>query len=106
MNKHSRCEECGYPLRGAERCPRHPGALPVDWPQKRFIAYNLVCRAAGRGLTGAALDAWVEETKEGEADGTTPGDLAVALTYARKWKRQEFNESGLPSLVTPKGLYG
>lgn len=98
-----RCEECGLILVWDEECPNHPDASRIWWPQSMRIAYHLV---ALRATDAIDFDAWVETAPDEDLTGTTRGDLALALTCARKWQPAWFEEGReLPKPVSPRGLF-
>lgn len=97
-----RCSECGYPWRGSSLCPRHPDADSVAWGSEMKWAYHYVTRESE---SGRDLDEFVQRPGE-YLTGVTPGDLAMALMYARLWQERHFHEGELPTVVTPNGLYG
>ena len=100
-----RCGECGLFLRGDERCPTHPGELRVEWTHVYATAYDYVCRAAARGLAGRALADWCQDADPNEVAGTEFIQRVLCLTWARRWKRPEFQETG--EAVKPMGgLFG
>jgi len=106
--KISRCSECGFSVyrwEAKQACPKHhqvEGCTLIPWTTKLGIAMGYVERIA---RLGGNLERWIEEANPDYYPGTTRGDMALALTYARKWRIiDEGND--LPSTATPRGLFG
>lgn len=108
MTRIRRCEECGKALsRYAAHCTMHPSVGTMAWSHRIRDAYAYVLKANGQlGKSGRDLDRWVEETDPAYYPGITRGDLALALSYARRWKLPPFDETDLPPVTTPAGLFG
>lgn len=103
-----RCEECGRALPPyAEHCVTHPTAPVIAWTHKIRDAYAIIVKAHGQlHISGKDLDRWVEEVPADYIPGTSRGNLALALSYARRWKIPPFSETDLPSVATAAGLFG
>lgn len=98
----ARCEPCGLLLQGTERCGAHPAADVIPWTRGMQYAMHYVEAAARREPD---LDAWVR-TVDAE-DGTqaayhsSTAELTLALSLARRWRRDTFCELPLPE---PAGM--
>lgn len=101
--KYHRCEECGLVLTFDDVCPRHPAAIRIHWPQARDAAAKYLQTQDIQGMAGKELDEWVERYDPNYFPGTTTGDLALVLTYLRKWGK--LRETGLPD-IRPITIFG
>lgn len=91
------------PVHSKARGETCAGVRSVPWPDTLKWALYYVNRQADAGVK---LDSWVNSAAMNFWTGCSRADLAVALTYARKWKRPEFREGKLPTPSPAVGLFG
>lgn len=105
-----KCELCGCHLRRIkgrpdldERCPAHPDADVLPWPNSMTYAMAYVVRMA---RTEPDMDVWVASVRAEELR-TSTAELTLALACARRWQPDGFMELPFGGRVaTGHGLFG
>lgn len=67
------------------------------------VAWHLICKW---GYEAQNLDWMVENCDPSDITGTSRGDLALALSFARQWNTHDFEEAFEPPTPAGRPLFG